>query len=162
MRISERPFGHTIIKYLICLLVAISLISGGVLKEGSEKKGQDSVSSGIHVLSYSSVGSVGSVATTTDSPIDLLQDTPALINVAKCESGLTQFRNGEVLRGVVNHNDIGIFQINTQHEAEAKKLGYDIYTLKGNIAYAQYLYKKNGLSDWRFSEGCWGQTLSDR
>jgi hypothetical protein len=85
------------------------------------------------------------------------QDIPILIKIAKCESQNRQFdKNGEVLRGVQNPLDRGLFQINEYYHLEAsKRLGMDIYTLKGNMDYARYLYEQSGTSSWEASEYCW-------
>ncbi len=84
-------------------------------------------------------------------------DTPILAEVARCESHFTQFTDsGNVLRGKVVRADVGVMQINEDyHLTEAKKLGYDIYTLEGNMAFAKYLYSKNGARDWLASSKCW-------
>lgn len=91
-------------------------------------------------------------------PIEIKQELPQeLVNVAICESGNHQFNpDGTVLRGIVNHLDVGRFQINEKyHLLNSEKMGINIYTEEGNTAYALYLYKKNGLSDWLASEPCW-------
>ena len=50
-------------------------------------------------------------------------------------------------------------QINEHyHSATAAKLGLDIYTIQGNVAYAQYLYQKEGTQPWSSSKPCWGKT----
>jgi hypothetical protein len=89
-------------------------------------------------------------------------DEPVMIEVARCESTFQQFdKDGSVHRGVVNDKDIGIMQINEHYHAEtADKLGLDIYTLQGNVAYAQYLYDKEGTAPWSSSEACWGKTAA--
>ncbi len=52
-------------------------------------------------------------------------------------------------------------QINEYYHAKtAEKMGLDIYTLEGNMAYAKYLYEKNGLSDWDASRPCWGKNMT--
>jgi hypothetical protein len=87
-----------------------------------------------------------------------LADTPALIPVARCESGFRQFSDGSVLRGRENPADVGALQINeTYHLVASQKLGMDIYTLKGNLDYGKYLYRKNGLRDWGWSAPCWSK-----
>ncbi|MDE2038068.1 MAG: hypothetical protein KGI69_02485 [Patescibacteria group bacterium] len=90
------------------------------------------------------------------------QDEPILIEVASCESTFRQFdKDGDVIRGQVNHGDVGVMQINEYYHAEeAKKLGYDIYTLEGNVAFAKYLYAKYGTSPWSSSEKCWSHAGS--
>jgi hypothetical protein len=85
-------------------------------------------------------------------------DTPILIEVARCESHYTQYNaDGSVHRGVVNNQDVGIMQINEHYQlATAEKLGLDIYSIQGNLAYAKYLYEKEGTQPWSSSKPCWG------
>ena len=88
---------------------------------------------------------------------------PALKPVCACESVgkknamPTHYdKNGNVLRGIVNSQDIGMCQINEYwNGAEAKSLGIDIYTLEGNIQFANILYKNRGLAPWKYSKSCW-------
>lgn len=82
--------------------------------------------------------------------------------IATCESSLSQFdQDGNVLRGVVNSKDTGVFQINEYYHLEdSKKLGFDIYTLEGNIAYAMYLLKVDGSRHWEYSKDCWSKKVS--
>ncbi len=77
--------------------------------------------------------------------------------IAYCESRDRQFdEDGNVLRGNVNPNDVGRYQINTLQWAEqAKKLGFDLNTEEGNEAMALYLYRKSGTRPWRSSQKCW-------
>ena len=88
-----------------------------------------------------------------DAPADLA------LAIARCESQYSQFAaSGKVLRGRKNPNDVGVFQINEDyHLAASKKLGFDIHTLEGNIAYAMWLLKRDGSKPWRASQPCWGQ-----
>ena len=88
-------------------------------------------------------------------------DTPELAEVARCESTFVQFeKDGSIRRGKENPADVGVMQINEfYHGKTAKKLGDDLYTLEGNMAYAKYLYEKNGLSDWDASKPCWGKAV---
>ena len=83
------------------------------------------------------------------------------IRIAKCESSLRQFNpQGEVLRGVVNSLDVGIFQLNEYyHLAESKSRGYDIYTTEGNIEYAMHLLETQGTEPWNWSKPCWGEKV---
>jgi hypothetical protein len=83
--------------------------------------------------------------------------TPILARISKCESQYRQFTtNGNVLRGREVPQDVGIMQINeTYHLATAKKLGYDIYTIDGNLGYGKYLYDTQGTQPWSASAPCW-------
>jgi hypothetical protein len=83
---------------------------------------------------------------------DYFYDIPAMITIAQCESGFKQyFANGSPLYDS-SRTYIGVFQISEKiHTGAAKGMGYDIATLEGNIAYARYLYNKNGTGPWK---GC--------
>ncbi len=88
------------------------------------------------------------------------EEDPILVEIARCES---QFRHlnedGTVLRGVVNNQDVGVMQINLYYHAEdAEKMGHDLSSLEGNLAYAKALYEKKGTNPWSASKPCWGKT----
>ncbi len=91
-------------------------------------------------------------------------DEPILVDIARCESTFRQFgQDGKVIRGLVNNQDVGVMQINERyHAAEAAKMGIDIYTVEGNVAFARHLYEKYGTDPWSSSEKCWGQDLAGR
>lgn len=97
---------------------------------------------------------------------DYFSDIPILAEVARCESHFTQFtKSGKVLRGTAVREDVGVMQINeTYHLEAAKKLGLDIYTLDGNLAYARHLYESEdkggkglGARPWLASSKCWSK-----
>lgn len=84
-----------------------------------------------------------------------------MIKIAWCESRYNQFNpDGSVHRGIINSHDVGIFQINeTYHLQDSKRMGINIYTVEGNIAYARYLYKNQGTRPWNWSkETCWDKS----
>jgi Transglycosylase SLT domain len=85
---------------------------------------------------------------------------PVMIAVAQCESHFHQYAaDGSVYRGEVNHLDVGVMQINEHyHAATAQALGLDLYTIQGNVAYAQYLFEKEGTAPWSSSQPCWGKS----
>jgi len=87
------------------------------------------------------------------------EETPILAEIAFCESRLRQFdENGNVLRGVQNSQDVGVMQINEKYHLEtAQKLGLNLYTLEGNMAYGKYLYDTQGTKPWNYSSHCWGK-----
>ena len=89
--------------------------------------------------------------------IEAFPDAPVMLRIAYCESRFRQFNpDGSVFRGELNPKDTGLFQINERyHLAEAQKLGLDIYTTSGNIAYARILYDSQGTVPWNWSKGCW-------
>ena len=102
-----------------------------------------------------------------DKPITLeahvreyYKDTPILAEVARCESTFRHIlSNGKVVRGEVNPSDVGVMQINEGYHAKhATNLGYNLKTLDGNLAYAKWLYEKQGLRPWASSSKCWKGT----
>jgi hypothetical protein len=84
-------------------------------------------------------------------------ETPILAEIAKCESRFRQVgASGSVLRGEVNKSDVGLMQINeAYHQEKASELGLDLETIEGNLAYAKYLYDKEGTTPWNASKKCW-------
>lgn len=67
-----------------------------------------------------------------------------------------QYENGKVLRGYVTPEDIGMCQISlTWHGDRAERLGADVFTTEGNIAYSNYLYEIEGSTPWYKSQFCW-------
>lgn len=92
------------------------------------------------------------------SPVVIaIQPDRTLYAIGTCESHHAQYNsNGTVLRGRVNHSDVGEYQINEYYNgAEAKILGYDIYTQAGNQAMAVWLYEHQGTQPWSASRSCW-------
>ena len=85
-------------------------------------------------------------------------ETPVLADIAKCESRFRQVgADGQVLRGEVDKSDLGLMQVNEYyHGQKATDLGYDLATVQGNLAFAKYLYSKEGTTPWSASEKCWG------
>ena len=50
-------------------------------------------------------------------------------------------------------------QINTYYHADtAERLGIDIHSLEGNMAYAKNLYEREGLQPWSASSKCWSKS----
>lgn len=90
---------------------------------------------------------------------DYFADIPVMNAIASCESHDRQIDlSGNIVRGEKNHYDVGVMQINELYHAnEAKALGYDIYTIDGNVAFARYLYDKEGAKPWMSSSTCWSK-----
>ncbi len=91
-------------------------------------------------------------------------EDPILADIAWCESRMRQTDpEGNLFLGKIDHDDTGIMQINTRyHGKKAKELGYDLHSLGGNLAYAQYLYDKEGTKPWNSSKACWGKLVGSR
>ena len=89
-----------------------------------------------------------------------------LVDIARCESNFHQFdTEGNVITRVNTDKnktrDIGVMQINAYYQGDtAKKLGYDIYTVEGNAAYAKHLYEQEGTAPWSSSEKCWAGDIA--
>jgi hypothetical protein len=90
---------------------------------------------------------------------DYFKDTPILAKIAWCESRLKHFNeDGSILRGKLTPKDVGMMQINEYyHKKTAKILGINIYSLEGNMAYAKWLYKREGTTPWASSSKCWNK-----
>lgn len=87
---------------------------------------------------------------TTTAPLSLAQmiGDSRLYKIARCESGLKQFReDGKPL--ISPTHDVGILQINHTHWAEAKRLGLDIFGSEiDNIKMAKIILAQQGYSAW--------------
>ena len=70
----------------------------------------------------------------------------ALQKVALCESSGKQHYNNKIVKGLAG--EVGIMQIHPVHFLRAKKMGYDLYSATGNMAYAVWLYQQEGLRPW--------------
>ena len=88
---------------------------------------------------------------------DYFAETPVLAEIARCESNFRQVgKDGQVLRGTVDRSDVGLMQVNEYyHGQKAEDLGFDLTTVNGNLAYAKYLYDKEGTTPWNASGKCW-------
>jgi hypothetical protein len=111
-------------------------------------------------------GTTQSVVSTTKNTETIVReyfaDIPIMIQVARCESTFRHtLADGSVLRGVVDNADTGVMQINKRyHLATATTLGLDLEDIYDNMAYARYLYERQGVQPWNASRPCWGQTLA--
>ena len=121
----------------------------------------------INATSTDASGTAAAQASTFTSPTAIesyvrsqFADVPILVDVARCESTFRQFNpDGTVVRGRVDKDDIGVMQINERYQGPtAKKLGYDIYTVEGNVAYAKHLYEQEGIQPWSSSKPCWSDS----
>jgi len=86
--------------------------------------------------------------------------TDLALRIARAESNFHQHdSNGNVLRGIVNSADVGIFQINEKYHLDrSEKLGFDIHNAHDNIGYAMWLLKNDGTSPWNWSKFKWSGT----
>jgi hypothetical protein len=90
-------------------------------------------------------------------------DNPEMIEIGYCESGFRQYNlNGEALRGGWLNKMIGVFQLHEDyHRKPAEKLGHNIDTLEGNLAYAKQLYQAEGTRPWMSSANCWQNKVTE-
>jgi hypothetical protein len=94
---------------------------------------------------------------------DYFADMPIMAKIAKCESRNRHFDSrGQVLRGEVTPLDRGVMQINLHyHQDAAVKMGLDVHDIDDNVAYARYLYEKQGAKPWMSSSACWSKFSSN-
>jgi hypothetical protein len=95
------------------------------------------------------------------------EDTAVIMErIAKCESEGKHFlSNGRINKHInvdkktgkpTGSIDYGKWMINdAYHEADARKLGYDIYTPEGNEQMAYHLYHTQGTEPWIWTKSCW-------
>jgi len=122
--------------------------------ENNEKdeEGDGSTSGGIVGLKNDSVAGIKGLIK------QYFPKEPLMVKIAECESiGLRHYVNGEVLRGEIVKEDVGLFQINeTYWLKKSLELGIDIYDLEGNIKMARHIYDTQGLAAWSASfKNCW-------
>ncbi|HWO07510.1 MAG TPA: peptidoglycan-binding domain-containing protein [Candidatus Paceibacterota bacterium] len=89
-------------------------------------------------------------------------DAPVMVDIARCESKFRQYTDsGNVLHGGLGGAMVGVYQIHSDvHANFARSIGYDIYTLDGNLGYARHLYLTEGTRPWVSSFQCWGAAPS--
>lgn len=88
------------------------------------------------------------------------RSVPAIFKkIAYCESGNRQFdAKGRVVRGLVNPQDIGRYQINMAvWGTKAKQLGINVFSEDGNEEMALFIHTNYGLDPWNASRGCWNR-----
>ena len=109
-----------------------------------------------------SLKEISNITSTEEYIKQYFSDIPIMIQIAKCESTFRQLdKDGDIRRGRVNNNDVGVMQINEiYHLDQSIEKNYDIYTLEGNAAYARDLYERQGTKPWNSSKACWGKYLN--
>ena len=105
----------------------------------------------------------GPVPQGPQTPVVMVQEDtlpPVMQRIAQCESWGQQWtRDGKVLRGKRNPQDMGLFQINAVVWAKkAAELGYDLHTREGNTQMARYIFENYGSVPWHASAKCWSRT----
>lgn len=93
---------------------------------------------------------------------EYFKDIPTMIEIARCESKYRQFTDaGNPLIGG-DGVTVGVFQVHESiHSPVAARLGHDLRTIEGNMAYAQHLYELEGSSPWNSSKYCWEMPAKD-
>lgn len=93
---------------------------------------------------------------------DYFADIPVMARIAYCESRNRHLnKSGQILKGEVTPLDRGVMQINLYfHQETATELGLDLHDLDDNVAYARYLYEKQGAKPWMASSKCWSKPTS--
>ncbi|MEK7505094.1 MAG: transglycosylase SLT domain-containing protein [Patescibacteria group bacterium] len=98
----------------------------------------------------------------SDLSIKYETDVDLALAIAQCESHTTHYNDqGKILRGRIDRDDLGVFQINERfHGKKSKELGFDIYDPEGNVAYALWMLKNTGSHPWKASRSCWTKHLA--
>ncbi len=124
-------------------------------------------------LALSAFGSTAAATSTTPAPVSqpaaqtvqqqvaaYFADIPIMVDISRCESHFRQYdASGDVFRGEQNNQDVGVMQINEHYHLDtSKKIGDNIYTTAGNLAYARFLYEQEGTAPWSSSQPCWGKS----
>lgn len=87
---------------------------------------------------------------------DVFGNNHIMVDVARCESGFRQYYSGGDVLIAGDSNAVGVFQLlEVWHEQAAEDRGHSIYTVEGNVGYAQELYEEEGLKPWSPSSLCW-------
>lgn len=98
----------------------------------------------------------------TDLAAKYEADADLALAIVQCESHTTHYKDdGNILRGRVDRDDLGVFQINERyHGKKSKELGFDIYEPEGNIGYGLWMLKNTGSQPWKASKHCWSKHLA--
>jgi hypothetical protein len=93
---------------------------------------------------------------------DHFRDNPIMVEIARCESTFKHWdTDGSVLMNRQGSSATGVMQLMASYHARpAEKMGLDITDLEGNLAYAEYLYDRQGTTPWNASRNCWGSALA--
>jgi hypothetical protein len=93
---------------------------------------------------------------------EVFDDAPIMVAILRCESEFMQFdpATGRPLMNREGWDAMGVAQIRISvHERAARKLGFDIYTVDGNLGYAKHLYETEGTRPWKASKDCWQNAI---
>jgi hypothetical protein len=89
------------------------------------------------------------------------RDFVILREIAYAETNFNHYKNGEVIRGVYNKYDLGLFQVNElYHKEKAQEMNLRLESPEGNIKYAVWLYTHKGTSPWKWSKHKWSKNLA--
>lgn len=153
-----------LVRFLLITALALSFSAGGYIMTSSAPTRSPGGKS-VEISPMTTTGTTPKFGLQEQNPITKPKVTlrPALVPICACESGggktgtPRQFdENGEVLRGKVNHLDVGMCQVNLKyHQKTAERMGLDLLTEEGNITYANFLYDTQGTRPWTWSRPCW-------
>jgi hypothetical protein len=147
VKVSVKSEFKRVMKESLKVVMVLSFVAGSIV--GTYALGGASTSAQVVYADHD----VTVIATTTPPFPPMLQ------KICNAESGGKQFLpNGNVVRGKVTPDDVGICQIHESlWEDKARALGYDIYTLQGNEDMALYLFNNYGVQPWSASQPIWSK-----
>lgn len=94
------------------------------------------------------------------TPVPTMPDIPVMDRIAKCESSNSQTNKSGQFLVHVNSNgtyDQGRYQINSDWNTTATKMGLDLTKDSDNAKFAMWLYTNIGTSPWSSSAKCWNK-----
>jgi|SRR3989344_375050 len=150
---------HNLRRILNLTTIGLLAVISGFGSLGEPRNITSSVTIPVEVQVVITTEKVPETLTTEEKVEQYFVDIPIMIEIARCESRYKHFnKDGGVNRGVLTPADVGVMQINEKyHLRDARKLGYDIHSLEGNMAYARYLYEREGARPWLSSSYCWAK-----
>lgn len=82
---------------------------------------------------------------------------PVMKRIAKCESGDTHFKNGQVIFNANSNGSVdrGRYQINSVWDKKATEMKLDLSNERDNETFAMWLYENYGTEHWYSSKSCW-------
>lgn len=84
------------------------------------------------------------------------KNDPVMIKIAACESSLRHVLPNGRLNISPDGHDVGTFQVRLPvHESELNRYGLNPADFAHNVAFATYLYRRDGLRPWNSSRPCW-------
>jgi len=135
---SHYNYSYSLLPFFITFFLLLLIIAGNVMAFTERTV-------------YTSNETIKTIMLVDESRPDILR------KIAECESGDSHFDNeGNVIRGLVDSNDTGRYQINKKFwGSTAMKMGLNLEDEMDNYRFALYLLNNYGSVPWVHSSKCW-------